>query len=84
MEHLLDLVNRLVMTIERHGCFVERLCQFTNREVLDAIFIGKLKRFPANDVPRQSLGCLGAVLVFAGAAFGQSKPKAQTLTQNDL
>lgn len=26
----------------------------------------------------------GAVLVFAGAAFGQSKPKAQTLTQNDL
>ena len=26
----------------------------------------------------------GAVLVFAGAAFGQSKPKAQTLTQIDL
>lgn len=31
-----------------------------------------------------ALQIAGAVLVFAGAAFGQSKPKAQTLTQNDL
>lgn len=31
-----------------------------------------------------ALQIAGAVLVFAGAAFGQSKPKAQTLTQIDL